>query len=389
MSIRETALNNPAFAELYQIYQNRDAEAARWRAGGGKVLGKLGFDVPDELAIAAGFLPVQVYADPHKPLKLADKYLEYAFDPVVRSQFEKLTDGTYCRQLDALAISNSTDVIIRIFLYLQEIRRSEPEVPVPRLTFIDWLFTRNRMHQERNELIVRLFMEQLAQWSGKPLTEDAIHAAAQLCNEDRAALRDMARLRRGKQVRITGSEALVIIGSAFFMERGRHAQLVQQVTAAAESWPELTGPRLFVTGSAQEDTVLYEKLENAGAVIVGEDHDWGDRFYDRDFSLDYPVIRAVVDRYMLREFSSKKAFVSQRVAALDRAVADTAAEAVLFYTNIYDDSGSWDYPSQRRSLEQQGVASLHMAKMQYPIENNKDLDARLQAFVTELKEGRQ
>lgn len=387
MSIRETALRDPAFAELYRVYRDREAEAARWRDGGGRVLGKLGFDVPDELAIAAGFLPVQVYADPGRPLPLADKYLEYAFDPVVRSQFQKLTDGTYRRQLDALAISNSTDVIVRIFLYLREIRRSEPEVPVPPLTFIDWLFTRNRIHQARNELVVRLFMEQLAQWSGRPLTEDAVRAAAQLCNEDRAALRDMARLRRGREVRITGSEALVIIGAAFFMERGRHARLVRQVTAAAETWPVLDGPRLFVTGSAQEDTALYEKLEDAGAVVVGEDHDWGDRFYERDFPMDYPVVRAVVDRYMLREFSSKKAFVSQRVAALDRAVAATAADAVLFYTNIYDDSGSWDYPSQRRSLEQQGIASLHLAKMQYPIEKNDDLDARLRAFVSEWKEG--
>lgn len=387
MSIRETALRDPAFAELYRVYRDREAEAARWRTGGGRVLGKLGFDVPDELAIAAGFLPVQVYADPGRPLPLADKYLEYAFDPVVRSQFQKLTDGTYRRQLDALAISNSTDVIVRIFLYLREICRSEPEVPVPPLTFIDWLFTRNRIHQARNELIVQLFMEQLAQWSGRPLTEDAVRAAAQLCNEDRAALRAMARLRRGREVRITGSEALVIIGAAFFMERGRHAQLVRQVTAAAETWPVLDGPRLFVTGSAQEDTALYEKLEDAGAVVVGEDHDWGDRFYERDFPMDYPVVRAVVDRYMLREFSSKKAFVSQRVTALNRAVAATAADAVLFYTNIYDDSGSWDYPSQRRSLEQQGIPSLHLAKMQYPIEKNDDLDARLRAFVSEWKEG--
>jgi benzoyl-CoA reductase/2-hydroxyglutaryl-CoA dehydratase subunit BcrC/BadD/HgdB len=388
MSIREIALQNPAFSELYYAYRNREAEADRWRAGGGKVLGKLGFDVPDELAIAAGFLPVQVYAEPEKPLAQADKYLEYAFDPMVRCQFEKLVDGTYKEQLDALAISNSTDVIIRIFLYLREIQRSEPEMPLPPLTFMDWLFTRNRMHQERDELIVRLFMEQLEEWSGKKLTDEAIREAASICNEDRAALREMACLRHGEEVRITGSEALVIIGSAYFMERSRHAKLVKEVVQAAQEWPVLEGPRVFVTGSAQENTALYEKLENAGAVIVGEDHDWGDRFYERDFSMEYPVVRAAVDRYMLREFSSKKAFVSQRVEALDRSASETGADAVLFYTNIYDDSGSWDYPSQRKSLESRGIATLHMAKMAYPVEKNEDLDERLAAFVRELKEGK-
>lgn len=388
MSIRKIALRDPAFFELYRVYTDREAAAAQWRAGGGAVLGKLGFDVPDELAIAAGFLPVQVYAEPRASLPLADRYLEYSFDPVLRSQFEGLTDGTWQKRFDKLAISNSTDAIIRIFLYLREIQRSEPDMPVPPLTFIDWLFTRNRMHQERNELIVRLFMQQLEEWSDRPLTADAIRTAAQICNEDRAALREMAQLRRGSEVRVTGSEALVIIGSAFFMERSRHAQLVRQVVAAAASWPVFTGPRIFVTGSAQESTALYERLEDAGAVVVGEDHDWGDRFYDRDFPLDYPIVRAVVDRYMLREFSSKKAFVSQRVAALDRAVDAAAAEGVLFYTNIYDDSDSWDYPSQRESLHSRGIATLHMPKMQYPVEKNAGLDDRLRAFVAELKEGK-
>ena len=75
-------------------------------------------------------------------------------------------------------------------------------------------------------------------------------------------------------------------------------------------------------------------IESTGAVIVGEDHSWGDRWYDRDYNLDYAPIRAIVDRYMLREFSSKKAFVSQRVAALDRKVDAAGARAVIFYTNI-------------------------------------------------------
>ena len=68
-------------------------------------------------------LPVQIYADSDRSLEETNKYLEYAFEPVVRAQFEKLIDGTYGEQLDALAISNSTDVVIRIFLYLRELHR--------------------------------------------------------------------------------------------------------------------------------------------------------------------------------------------------------------------------------------------------------------------------
>lgn len=388
MSIRPCALESTAFQALKDAYDHREAVAARWRAQGKKVIGELGCDVPDEYIIAAGMLPIRVYANPKKPLAKTNKYLEYAFDPVVRAQFEKIVDGTYADQIDALAISNSTDVVIRIFLYLRELKRVEPEKPVPPVEFIDWLFTRNRMHQVRNELTLSIFKEAVEKWAGKSISDEEITAAARVCNADRQALREMAALRHGKEVRVNGSEALIIIGSAFFMERKKHTELVKQVTEDAGSWPVLTGPRVFLTGSNQEDTKLYDMIERTGAVIVGEDHDWGDRYYDRDYNLDYTPIRAIVDRYMLREFSSKKAFVSQRVDALNREVDAAGAQAVVFYTNIYEEAASWDYPSQKESLETRGIATAAFAQMAWPVEKNEGLQDKLDAFVKTLKGGK-
>ena len=132
---------------------------------------------------------------------------------------------------------------------------------------------------------------------------------------------------------------------------------------------------------------LYEEIEKTGVVIVGEDHDWGDRFYERDYNLEYAPIRAIVDRYMLREFSSKKAFVSQRVAALDRLVDAAGAEAVIFYTNIYEEAASWDYPSQKKSLEGRGIRTAAFAKMEWPMDKNPELSEKLAAFAETLKGG--
>lgn len=388
MGIRKCALESKAFLALKEIYDHREMEAVKWREKGGKVIGELGCDVPDELIIAAGMLPIHVYADQTKELKETDKYLEYAFDPVVRAQFEKIVDGTYDNLIDALAVSNSTDVVIRIYLYLRELHRVEPEKAVPPTAFIDWLFTRNRMHQVRNELTLTIFREQVEKWAGHPITDEAIKKAAVICNENRQALREMAALRHGKDVHISGSEALVIIGSAFFMEREAHTALVRQVTEDAKLWPVIEGPRIFMTGSNQEDTALYDLVESKGTVIVGEDHDWGDRYYNRDYNMDYTPIRAIVDRYMLREFSSKKAFVSQRVAALNRMTEATGAEAVLFYTNIYEEAASWDYPSQKKHLEERGLQTACFAKMQWPLKKNENLEADIEAFIHDLKGGK-
>ena len=381
MAIRECALKNQHFAKLYDVYQHRDEAALAYKKAGGKVLAKLGFDVPDELVLAAGLMPVQVYADPDKELVYTDKILEFAFDPMVRKQFEKMIDGTYKELADFIAVSNSTDVFIRIFLYLREILRSMPEMPVPPTCFIDMLFTRNRMHQERNELIFSLFRKQLEEWTGKPVTDEAIKAAAEVCNADRAALRKIGELRHGEEVRVSGTEALVIIGSGFFMDKKEHAELVEKLAADAAEWPVIKGSRVFVTGSVHEDLLVYSMIEEAGGVVVAEDHDWGDRSYERDYNMAYPPIRAIVDRYMLRGYSNKKAFVSQRVEALNQEVAAAAADKVIFYTNIYEDSASWDYPSQKKSLDEQGIKNACFAKMLYPAEKNEGLADQIAEFI--------
>ena len=387
MSIRSCAMESKAFLALKDAYDHREKGAAQARAKGVKVLGELGFDVPEELVLAAGMFPVRIYADPEKSLEETDKYLEYSFEPVVRAQFEKIIDGTYGSQIDYLAISNSTDVIIRIFLYLRELKRVEPEKPVPPITFIDWLFTRHRLHQMRDEFVIDLFKKQLEEWSGKEITDEAVREAGAVLNENRRALREMAQLRHGKEVRICGSEAMVIIGAGFFMDKKEHTELVRQVTEDAKSWPVLEGPRVFYTGANHEDNALYDRIEAAGLVIVGEDTDWGDRSYDRDYNPELPVIRGVVDRYLFREFSAKKAFVSQRVEALDREVNAAGAEGVIFYTNQYDEVATWDMPGQRKSLESRGIKHITFGRMQWPVSKNEGLDEKLAAFAREMKGG--
>ncbi len=173
----------------------------------------------------------------------------------------------------------------------------------------------------------------------------------------------------------------MIIGSGFFMDKKEHAQLVEKLAEDAAGWPVIEGKRVFVTGSVHEDLLVYDMIEKAGGVVVAEDHDWGDRSYDRDYNMAYPPIRAIVDRYMLRGYSNKKAFVTQRVEALDQEVAAAKADAVLFYTNIYEDSASWDYPSQKKSLDEQGIKNACFAKMLYPATDNEGLEGSIAEFI--------
>ena len=122
-------------------------------------------------------------------------------------------------------------------------------------------------------------------------------------------------------------------------------------------------------------------------MVAGEDTDWGDRWYDRDYNPEYPVIRGVVDRYLLREFSAKKSTPAQRAEALDRETEAAGAEGVIFYTNQYDEVATWDMPKQKRNLEARGLKHVTFGRMLWPVARNEGLDEQLAAFARELKGG--
>ena len=385
--LRKCAREDPAFAELYRVWLDRGAAAAAaQRARGGRVVGCLGADVPEEYLLAGGLLPIRIAPDPKSDLEYADRYLEACFDPQVRSQFDRiLRPGE--KPWDALAVSNSTDVLVRVYLYLRELRRSEPEAGVPETAFMDWLFTPSRKFQLYNEARAADFRRQAEAWAGRPITDADIREAVHVLNGERAAMGRIFALRRAERPRISGTEALIVAGAGFYMDKARHRDLVNEIADAAASWPALTGPRLYVSGTEQFDLTVYSYLEAAGGVIVAEDQDCGERYYRGLTDPELPPERAVVSRYMLRSPSPKKATVSQRVEALTAAAREAKADGAAVCMNRFEEAASWDFPEEKRALAALGIPAAEFCKLPYPAERDEDLKDRMAVFVGELKGG--
>ena len=52
--------------EIKKLYEQRDRAAREWKAQGGKVVGYISDDVPDEMVLAAGFFPFRMSGDPEE-----------------------------------------------------------------------------------------------------------------------------------------------------------------------------------------------------------------------------------------------------------------------------------------------------------------------------------
>ncbi|HHX24542.1 MAG TPA: 2-hydroxyacyl-CoA dehydratase [Thermoanaerobacterales bacterium] len=384
MCVREAIKDNDAFKELAKVYQQKENAIEKYKKAGKKVVGYLGNDVPDELLIAADYLPVRISGNCKITLVEADKYLEYSFDPVVRSQFQKIVDGSLYALMDHLVISNSTDVLIRLYYYLREIRRIEPEKPIPPIYFLDMLFTRTRTHQVYNFNRMNKFKKTIETWIGKDITEKDLKKSIDICNENRDLLRQIEELRICDKPRITGMEALHLIGSSMYMPKQEHSLLLKQFLESHKELPDVSGKRIFVTGSVHEDISFYELVERAGAVIVAEDHDMGNRYFDKNVETDSDLLHSIVNRYMLRMFSPKKAFVSQRVAALKEQIERTKPDGVIFFMRQYDDPSSWDYPEQAKMLKELNIPSLLLVRQPHDLSKADGLKEKVEAFISAL-----
>lgn len=375
-----------AYPELREVYESRGVVAGRDACQGKKRIAVMGSDVPVELLEAAGCVPVRVCGSTDMEMTDTDEFLEYSFDPVVRSQFGKIIRGDY-GDCEALVISNSTDALVRIYYYLKEMKRMEPWRRIPEILFIDWLFTPYHMHQERNYRTIERFRRELEDVTGVKLTDSAITEAIRRQNRIRRCAEELAALRVSNLV--TGEEALTVIGASFYMPGEEYEVLFRSVMEDFKTRNPREGIRLFYTGSVQEDTIFYQMVESHKAVITGEDHDWGGRNFERLDKEDVDPMRAVADRHMLRMPSPKKAFVDQRVKALREAVRKSQADGVVFFQRTYDDAASWDWPDQEQMLRADGIPCLTLNQMEYDIHRQEDLPERLEKFIREVRRGKE
>ncbi len=387
MAIRKEALECAAFLRLKAAYDDRKAVLSGWKDAGKKVVCVAGYDVPEEIILAAGMVPFRVTGYYGGERCSADRYLEYSFGAIWKGIWESITED-YTGLMDYLVFCSSSDMFLKLFYYYRTLSRLEPERTLPEIRYLDYeLVEKSFKSQERNERELRDFAATVEVWSGNKITPETLKAAIELCNDYRAALTELCALRGRDNCRLTGSEALAAIGGAMFMEKAEAIAAVRELTAAAANWPVAEGVRVYYVGSPQETTEVYELAESAGLNIVGEDHDMGARMFDTQVRTTIEPISALAERLLNRMPSSEKGSIKARVKAIGDKLEETQADGFLTFMNNNDESYVWDYPSIRREiLDVRGIPSCTVQKQTWPLTEPEELTARFRELADMVKE---
>ena len=157
------------------------------------------------------------------------------------------------------------------------------------------------------------------------------------------AIRDLLAFRDGAEPRLSGTEALPLIGAVYFMDRTEYTRLADEAATELSTRSPLRGPRILIKGSPLHHTGLHRVVESHGAVVVAEDDWWGSRALTQEITEHDDLVRAIFRRYYReapgpREVSDDWFFA--RSAAVD---------GVIFYLPPEDDWAKLCTSAERRT----------------------------------------
>lgn len=376
-----------ALETMKKHYQDRDLAAKTCQEKGGKVVGYLYTSVPTELIAAAGLLPVMVTGNPDILTEEGDRYMEDYFCPFVRSVHDLFVRGKY-EYMDLVVFPHGNDSVSRCYYYLCTEKQYCQEMRIPFLYFFDILHTKRFIANRYTQGRVAALKEEMEKLSGRKITEDALRHAISIHNENRRLLKEVAALRRADPPRISGTDALQIIGASFFMPKEEHNGLLKEFLGEAGSLPALNGVRIYVAGTIIDNLQLYELIESCGATVVAEDVCTGNRFSDNPVDTSLEPLDALTDRYHMKSHDGRMYPMDEHMNYVLATAKEAKADGVIFNYLKWDDAHGWHYPNQRNALDNAGIPSIAFDMQEYKIENPEQLRTRIEAFVEMIKGGR-
>jgi hypothetical protein len=342
-------------SELEQTYLELTPAAERRAGSGTPVVGIVGRDVPAVLVSAAGAEPFRICAG-----VVSDEASTIMGRAVDRAAAAVLT-AVLAGSLDFLRgilISHDSEGSVRLFYTMQELhRRGRISVPV---RMVDQVHLDRPSTVRYNQGQLSQLLDTLAEWTGREMTNETLDTAIRQHSAVRTALRTMRESRRlcaTKGTGITGLAALHCYTVAACVPPTDAARII---TAHSDqphndrprtAQPAVSALPVFLTGSAPIGDRLYRLIESAGAVIVGEDHDWGDPILSDRLPERAPAARdeLLLELALSRLRGAPAAATSSMAARAEatRAGIDASgARALLSIVRAHDEAPLWDWRHQ-------------------------------------------
>ncbi len=372
-----------SLAELIDPFVNALENPARqveqWKAEqGGRAVGFLMTDVPEELIHAAGFFPYGITGG-NRGLEKADAHLQTWACSYVRSCLA-LALGGKLDYLDGLIVPQTCDTT-RMLLDLWKHVRPLPYMEDYRLPRqVDRPSARNYLISELERI-----REGLEKYAGRPIAKESLKNSIVLYNHNRQLMRELVDI-HAKNPGVIGSRELytVINGSMVMPREFVNELLVKIVDQLQEPLDTERGDkhlRLVLSGTLLTPLEILDLIDDWGGAVIGDDFQNGYRYIEADVALEGDLITALADR-QLNRIPSAAYDIAQRPRRvfLTNLAKEKKARGVIFLHLNFCEPENFDYYDNLQAMQKEGIPATRI-ETQFGQSTLGQLRTRLQAFL--------
>lgn len=265
---------------------------AAWRADGGKVLGHFQVYFPEELAHAAGMLPVKIRGAQTDGTESESHFGSYLCSIIKTSLDVALTKNI---ELDLFvshpicdAARNLAAIWGRNFAYESQI-----------LYLPQNANSKHAVQYLANEY--RRLLREIEAVAGVKVTDEAIRASIALYNRSRALMRELYQIRRNQPWLLSGDECLILMALAGFLPREEFSGLVETLLPMIKARPKRAQNKMrvvFEGGFCEVPPIDLLQTICRSCYVVDDDLFIGLRFIVEDVTRQADPVTDLAEAYL-------------------------------------------------------------------------------------------
>jgi benzoyl-CoA reductase subunit C len=342
----------------HELVQSPHRYARDWKARtGGKVLGYLCSNLPEELLCAAGVLPVRLLGSNEVDDLTGNYIFQAGFCNFSRDCFAQALRGRY-DYLDGVVIAQCCPHTREVFINWQELH---PEKYFYQLE--SPMYLQNPHAQKYLESEIGDLKKSLEVWTGQAITFSALDKAISECNRNRSLMMQVFDFLKEDKPRISEAEAAEIALAGFLTDKVEHNRLLEGALAEISARPagNLARPRLMLLGSVNTDIAMINFIDSLGGKVVIDDYCTGNRYYQQEVVPGENRIAALAARLIekppcpLKDIPERK-----RVTHILNLVDSFRVQGIIYTIQRQCDAHGLDYPALASALKQKGVPLLKL-----------------------------
>lgn len=376
---------------MSEVHGLRIKELVEAREAGRKVFGSFCVFVPEELILAVDGILVGLCAGADFALDEVEKVLPRNTCSLIKGAFGFAMARVcpYLAASDVIVGENTCDGKKKSYEIFREYVNDLYVMDIPQV--------KSEAGRALLTAEYKRFAERVQEVSGHTLDVANLRKGIERVNAKRGAMHRLARLRAATPTPISGLDAVLANQVYFYDDVERFTNSVNTLcdelearVAKKEGVADPSTPRILVSGCpmAVPNWKVPSIVENAGAVIVGEESCIGERGTQHLTSTEGETVDALIDNIVDRYFKIDCAVFTPNPSRREHVEAmakEYGADGVLHYGLQFCAPYQIEAGPMEQSLEESGIPTLRL-DTDYSPEDVEQLRTRVEAFVERLQD---